>query len=185
MRTIKILDFLITLIFWALIVILFFGLGVVTFLFFFTGELPGTLAMYKQGLEMTKDYNFAIVPFSILFVFASFILGVYFLKKSIVPMRKGDFYDNAVIVNLAKSGKIFIFISLITIILKFTFQVLALHQVNNMIQGLNSVWTYLVAVVSSFSLNAIILLVIGLFFLLFSKVFENSKMLKNEYDLTI
>ena len=127
------------------------------------------------------NWKLFLIPFITVVNFLLFILSVYYLKKCINPFIKSDFYSSIVIKNLKKSGGIFVFIGVSTIFFRFISVVYIINSVP--MQGLS--WFSFIAFISSIDISTIFLIIIGLFFLLFSNAFENAKSLKQENDLTI
>lgn len=186
MKTIKILKLLINIIFWGMIV--FSGLSIISFilLFFFEESLP----IFLQGFRMLFNSSFPwqvwIAPIATVFGFVLFIMAIYFLKKCITPIQEQRFYSEEVILNLKKSGRLFIIIaagtSIIRIIAVFVFNDFA----NAMVTGVNfGGWTMVGAILSAIGGINFFLLIIGLFLLVFSSAFEDGKLIKQENDLTI
>jgi len=186
MKVVKILEVLINIIFWTLVFI-FCAASILLIVSQLFGEiLPDYFRVFNSLLDTSNNWFFILIPISYALAFTFFILGTFYLKKSIKPMRLGDFYADEVIVNLKRAGKVFVFIGLATIIVRIISQVAVLNQMNGIVQGYsNSLWGYLGAFVSGFNMSSIVLLTMGLFFLLFSEVFRHAKFLKEENELTI
>jgi hypothetical protein len=127
-----------------------------------------------------------LVPLSSGINFLLLIAAMFFLKKSIASFLKSDFYTESVTTSFKKAGNIFIFIGVSSIIIQL-FTVLYVQSLaNNMIQmKINFFIRLLNTLAAAIDLKSILAIIIGLFFLLFSKIFENSRILKQENDLTI
>lgn len=111
---------------------------------------------------------------------------MFFLKKSVASFLNSDFYSEKVTKNLKKAGSIFIFIGISTIIIQLFVVVFVQSLVHNMIQIKTGFFIRLInTLAAAMDFKSIISIIIGLFFLLFSKIFENSRILKQENDLTI
>ena len=105
-----------------------------------------------------------------------FIYSVFKLISNINLLTKGDFFNPQLISGFAKSGKLFLISGCIgfsaSIISMFVFVIFEDFGGQNYIN------------IDSKSLY-IMLMVLGLFFLIFSKVLRKASLIKNENDLTI
>jgi hypothetical protein len=186
MKTIKVLKILINVLYVFLLTIFIFGILIVIAVFFFNEYLPFYLQGYKMLFSSFFNWKLFLIPFITVVNFILFILSVYYLKKCINPFIGSDFYSSIVINNLKKSGSIFVFIGVSTIFFRF---ISAVYIINSMpiIQGLSefSFVSSFITFISSIEVTTIFLIIIGLFFLLFSNAFENAKSLKQENELTI
>jgi hypothetical protein len=182
MKTIKILKVLINILYILLLVI--FGLGVLllTAVLFFNDYLPWFLQGYKM-LFTSFDWKLLLTPFSTVVNFILFTLSVYYLRQCIKPFIASDFYSEIVINNLKKVGRLYVFIGVSTIF----FRLIAILYFQSRIpqvqgySGLKAVG----ALTSSIDITITFLIIIGLFFLLFSSTFEKAKEFKQDSDLTI
>ena len=116
--------------------------------------------------------------------FILFIIAIYYLRKSTSSFLKSDFYTEEITKNLKKVGILFVFIGVSTILIMLIFAIYIQGIMQNLVQ-INPFISYLNMFASTIDLKSIFLIIIGLFFLLFSKSFENARLLKQENDLTI
>lgn len=100
-----------------------------------------------------------------------FVYAIYLFKKTINLFIKGKIFDDQVILNLNRIGKIFIIVTLITNGLEFILKVTTTQKAELMI---NSGFDSFLFTIS-----------IGLFFIIMSEVFKISKKIKEENELTI
>ena len=100
-----------------------------------------------------------------------FVYAIYLFKKTINLFIKGNIFDDQVILNLNRIGKIFIIVTLITNGLEFILKVTTTQKAELMI---NSGFDSFLFTIS-----------IGLFFIIMSEVFKISKKIKEENELTI
>ena len=185
MKTIKLLKTIINSLFIGLIVL--FAIGVLFFiaLFFFEDYLPELLLIYKMGFNHLTWYMF-LVPISYIVAYILFVVAIYFLKKCIKPLESLDFYSEIISKNLKRTGSLFILISIMIITIKLTTLLYKGSIIGSIVEEASySVLKYVIIVLSSIDIQSIFLLIIGLFFLLFSKSFLHAKLLKEENDLTI
>jgi hypothetical protein len=185
MKAIKILRVLINILYMSLFIIFILGILFLIAVFFFNEYLPYYLHGFKMLYSSFFDWKMFLIPFSTVVNFILFILSVYYLRKCIKPFIASDFYSTTVISNLKKAGKLFVFIGVTKILFRL---ISALYLINSIpIQGLSgfSFITSFTTFISSIDVTTIFLIIIGLFFLLFSNAFENAKSLKEENDLTI
>ncbi len=163
------------------------GLAISLFLFmvvlYFFGDsfLPSD---YSMVIEMTFrsifSWKMIIVPLVLVINFVLFIIAIFSLRKSSSLFIQADFYNKEVIKNLKKAGNIFIFIGISTIIITLYSESMLL-----MYQKKNDFVSFLAVLIHAFDFKYIFSITIGLFLLLFSKIFDNSRVLKQENDLTI
>lgn len=187
MKTISLLKNIINILFWGMIVFSIILFVLILLLFF----LPESLPMIFQGYTMlfNSDYfswHILIVPLSYAIGFILFIVSIYYLKKCIRPFEAHQFYSKAVIDNLKKSGRLFIIIALGTSFMRifaaFVFTSYANASVIGADFGTGHRFAALLSAIGSINF---FLLIVGLFLLVFSRAFENGKLLKEENDLTI
>ena len=186
MKTIKILKVLINILFVGLIVVLI--LGMVFFIggVFLNEHLPYYLQGFNRIFSVFK-WPLLIGPLLKTVNFILFVFSVFYLRKCIKPFIESDYYSEAVIKNLKRAGYIYVFIGAGTILIQFIMSFILLRVASNIVEGLsmNSFLMFLSSSVQSLDVENIFLVVIGLFFLLFSKATANAKDLKQENDLTI
>jgi hypothetical protein len=185
MKTIKILRTLINILFFGLISVLIAQI-IFWFSIYFLGDY---LPFYLQNFKMVFNFNFfnwkiLLVPAITVMNFILFVLAIFYLRKSISPFVKSDFYSKDVTKNLKKAGNIFIFIGTSTIVIQFI-AAIYLYTISPKILQINSLITISNTVIATFDLRSIFLIIAGLFFLLFSNSFINARKLKQENDLTI
>ncbi len=186
MKTIQILKGLINLLYYFLIAIIFLAVIYLFAIIFFSDSLPFFLQGHKMLFNLSFfNWKMFLSPLSIGINFILFVLAVYYLKKCIKPIQVNDFYNVIVYKNLKKSGRIFILIGLIAIIIKMVGAIYMHSIMSNVIQGSASLLFILSSVVSTIDITSIFLIIMGLFLLVFSSSFENAKKLQLENDLTI
>lgn len=184
MKTINILKILIDVLYVLLLVI--FGLAVMLLIavLFFNEHLPFFLQGYKM-LFTTFSWKLLLVPFSTAVNFILFIISVYYLRQCIKPFVASDFYATIVIINLKKVGNLFVFIGVSTILIR-VIAILYFQSMGPVIEGYGySILKTVGVLTSSIDVTTLFLMIIGLFFLLFSNTFKNARSLKQENDLTI
>lgn len=114
--------------------------------------------------------------------FTLFIIAIFSLKKNSTLFIKSDFYNKKIIKNFNKVGTIFIFIGITSLIVTLYSKIIT----PNTIYKNNPFLIKFTNIINlTFDFKNIFSIIIGLFFLLFSKIFENSRILKQENDLTI
>ncbi|MEL0455497.1 DUF2975 domain-containing protein [Flavobacteriaceae bacterium SZ-1-7] len=165
-------------------------LGVVFFIaaVFFNEYLPPVLQVFKGVFNINHFGWFVYLePLSKIIGFILFIVCVHHLKKCIGFFENNDFYSPDVVKRLRSVGRLFVIISLISVLLKFIAAIYLQSIMGNMALNIPySFWVGLLGiVVASFNLTSIFLLITGLFLLLFSNIFANAGYLKQENDLTI
>ncbi|TVZ56545.1 Protein of unknown function (DUF2975) [Lutibacter sp. Hel_I_33_5] len=176
MKTINTLGFLINLLFYTLVIFALIIVFLIFGLMFFESYLPYNLRQFKQVFNLMNDWRFFIIPITTLINFFVFIYAILLLKKCIIPFKNNLFFSESVIKNLKVVGYLFFFIGIITILIKFL-NVLAMYEsIQNAIA---------ISYLSSIDIGMTFLIIIGLFFLIFSKSFENAKILQKENELTI
>jgi hypothetical protein len=181
MKSINILKILINILFVVLNVILVLGFLLFIAVLFFNENLPFFLQGYKM-LITSFDWNLSLVPISTVVNFVLFTLAIYYLKKCIQPFIESDFYSTLVISNLNKTGNLFVFIGGSTIIIR----ILSVLYFQSLIptEGYSG-FKIAGLLTSSLDITVLFLIIIGLFFLLFSNAFLNAKEFKQDSDLTI
>lgn len=182
MKTIKILKVLINILYILLLII--FGLSALLLIavVFFSDYLPWFLQGYRMLLT-SFDWKLLLIPFSTVINFVLFTLSVYYLRQCIKPFITSDFYSEIVINNLKKVGRLYVFIGVSTILIRLI-AILYFQSRMPQVQGYSGLKT-VGALTSSMDITTIFLIIIGLFFLLFSSTFENAKEFKKDSDLTI
>ncbi|EDP71077.1 hypothetical protein FBALC1_01297 [Flavobacteriales bacterium ALC-1] len=186
MTTIKLLKNLINILFWGMIVFSVVSFILFIVLLFFPESLPEIFQLFGVFFNGTFPWQVWIIPFSNILGFLLFIVSIYYLRKCIKPLEEQRFYSDEVIVNLKKTGRLFIVISIVTTLLRIIGLFVFNGLTNNMIVGSKfGFWAICSAVVSAVGAINFFLLIIGLFLLVFSNVFNNGKLLKQENDLTI
>lgn len=183
MKTIKTLKLFINILYFALLAVF---IGTILFyiaLFFFSDLIPFHLQGHKM-LFTVLHWKPLLVPITTAINFILFIISIYYLKKSTASFLKSDFYTEEIIQNLKKSGKIFVFIGISTILVMMVYTIHVQGILQNMIE-INVFISLISILVAAIDLKSIFLIIIGLFFLLFSKSFENARAVQQENDLTI
>lgn len=163
------------------------GLAVSLFLFLIVIYFFGDSFLspnYSQTLKLTFRVFFNWKMFVVPLVFAIdivlFIIAIFSLRKSSSLFIQADFYNKKVIKNLRKAGSIFIFIGIsMCVITLYSESMLLFYQKKDDFESV------LIILIHAFDVKYIFFITIGLFLLLFSKIFDNSRMLKQENDLTI
>ncbi len=186
MKTIQILRTFINILFYTLIFVLIICFLFFIILAFFPETLPRTIRNFSILFSQPFGWKMYLVPISSVVNYVLLIVSIFFLRKSMASFLRSDFYNETVTINLKKAGAIFVFIGVSSIII----QLIAVSFVQsisyNMVQLDTGVFIRLLnLLVAALDLKSILAIIIGLFFLLFSKIFENSRILKQENDLTI
>lgn len=182
MKTIKTLKTLINILFFTLI-----GAAILQVLFwfivyFFSDSLPIFLQGFKIVFSSFLNWKMFLIPLITALNFVLFIITVSYLRKSVSSFIQSDFYSKEVIKNLNKAGTILVFIGVSTILI----QIFSIVYIQNIVQiKINVFIKFLNVIIGSIDLKSTFSIIIGLFFMLFSKVIENSRTLKQENDLTI
>ena len=151
------------------------------------------LALVKENqcwgrAEFGKPFGWKIylVPVSTIVNYILLIAAIFLLRKGTSSFLISDFYNEKVTTNFKKAGNIFVFIGISTIVIQLFAVVSVLSIANNMMQmKTNFLITIINTLVAAVDLKSALSIIIGLFFMLFSKIFENSRLLKQENDLTI
>ncbi len=184
MKTIRTLQILINLLFYVLLGIVIITITYYLILFIYPEILPDILQMSRMAFSFF-DWKFFIGPVLTSLNFILFVYGVYLLKKTIPSFKRADIYGSLVVKNLRKSGQLFIFIGLSTILIKVIFFFVVQNSIGFIGKGMQSFWYISTSLISSIDITMISLIVVGLFLLLFSDSFKNAQLLKQENDLTI
>jgi len=186
MKTLNFLKTFINIIFASFVLLFILGILGLISLFFFTNYLPPIFQGYGMLFNQNFGWGVYLVPLSYVLGFILFTISIYYLKKCIKPFQESNFYSEVVIKNLRRVGYLFILISTSTVLIR----IIAVIYIKTMTNGIVLNFKYsglqlINSLVSTVEISSIFLLIIGLFFLLFSKAFENAKSLKQENDLTI
>ncbi|MBL4643395.1 MAG: DUF2975 domain-containing protein [Flavobacteriaceae bacterium] len=186
MKKIQLLRTLINILFFTLIAVFSIGFIFFILLFFFRDSLPAPLGMFSMLFNQPFGWKMYLVPTSTVVNYMLLILAMFYLRKSTTSFLKSDYYNERVTLNLKKAGNIFIFIGVSTIIIQL-FTVLYIQNLAyNIVQMKTNFFIRLInTLAATIDLKSVLSIIIGLFFLLFSKIFENSRVLKQENDLTI
>ena len=113
-----------------------------------------------------------------------FIIAIHALRRCTSSFTESDFHTAAVIKHLKRAGGLFIFIGISTILVLCISAIHTLGITHNISQ-LNAFIPFLIDVAAAIDLKSTFLVIIGLFFVLFSKSFEHASRLKQENELTI
>ena len=181
MKTIQILKTLINILYYTLLSISGVGIIFLIFVLFFNDSLPFFLQGYKMLIGPFFNWKLVLIPITTVINYILFVLGVYNLRKTIKHFVSNDFYTKTVINSLNRAGKLFVFIGVSTILIRL----LSVLLMQNIILVQSSWWLSVASIAASLDLINTFLIIIGLFLLLFSKVFENANELKQENDLTL
>jgi hypothetical protein len=137
-------------------------------------------------LNQPFGWKIYLVPISQILNFLLLIIAIFLLRKGTASFINSDFYNDQVISNFKKAGNIFVFIGLSTICINlFTVMYMQNLSYNMMQVKTHFLISTLNILTTAIDLESILAIIAGLFFLLFSNIFENSKFLKQENDLTI
>ncbi|QXP63515.1 DUF2975 domain-containing protein [Polaribacter sp. R2A056_3_33] len=186
MKTIQILRTLINILFYTLITVFSIGFVFYLFLFLFPELLPAPLGGFSMLFSSMFSWKMYIAPLSSVVNFVLLIVAIFYLRKCISSFLNSDFYNEDVTTNFKKAGNLFIFIGVSTIIIQLFAILYFQNLAENMIQmKTNFLITLSNILAATIDLKSVISIIIGLFFLLFSKIFENARVLKQENDLTI
>ena len=186
MKTIQILKTFINILFYTLITVFIIYLFFFILLIFLPNVLPDSLRNFTMLFKHPFGFKMYLAPISSAVNFVLLIVSIFFLRKSMSSFLKSDFYNEIVTSNLKKAGNIFLFIGISSILIQL-FTVSYIQSISyNMIQIETGFFIRLLNLtIATLDFKSILAIIIGLFFLLFSKIFENSRMLKQENDLTI
>ena len=186
MKTIQLLRTLINILFYTLIVIFCIGFIFLFILIFFPETLPNMLSNFSMIFSSMFPWQMYLVSAFSLVNFTLLIVALFYLRKSISSFLNNDFYNESVTTNFRKAGNIFLFIGISSIIIQLFAVLYAQNLASNMIQMKSNFFIGLInTLAAAIDLKSTIAIIMGLFFLLFSKIFENSRILKQENDLTI
>lgn len=186
MKTIKILRILINILFYTLIAVFAIGFIFILLLFFFPNIVPMPLKGFSMMFNQPFGWKIYLVPVSTILNYMLLIAAIFLLRKGTSSFLISDFYNEKVTTNFKKAGNIFVFIGISTIVIQLFTVVYVLSIANNMMQmKTNFLITIINTLAAAVDLKSVLSIIIGLFFLLFSKIFENSRILKQENDLTI
>lgn len=123
------------------------------------------LTTQVDSLESKITFIIAIISYFL------FVYAIYLFKKTVNLFINKRIFDNQVISNLSKIGKIFIIVTIILNIIEFIFKVTTTQKAE--------------IIVSSGFDSFLFTIAIGLFFIIMSEVFKIAKKLKDENELTI
>lgn len=186
MKTIKLLKVLINIIFWGMITL--FGLSIILFLLliYFEDQFPPFLQNFGALFSGRFPWQVWLVPLASIIGFLLFIMAINYLRKCINPIQEQRFYSEEVILNLKKSGRLFIIIAVSVSLIRITAVFVFNDYTNNILYGTGfGGWNAMGAILSAIGGVNFFLLIIGLFLLVFSSVFKEGQVLKEENDLTI
>lgn len=173
MRTLRLLDLIITILFYSML-----GIGIIIFVVF-------TLFLFGIDLGVNTSTTFSdkskitmyLLLFSIFIFYSSYVYSIYLFKQNISSFIEFKLFTNQVIKNLKIMGVIYIASYIISSLIVTLFRQDIKIEIGQDQDFFN------------FPLNG---LVIGLFFLVLSKVFQIAKIqqeenieLKQENELTI
>lgn len=184
MKTIRTLQILINLLYYALIVVLTVTTVYYLILFIYPEILPQFLQMSRMAFKIF-NWELFIIPIFTYINFILFIIGIYSMKKTIPSFKNADFYSDVVIVNLRKSGRLFLFIGLSMTALKLITLIVIQNAQIFKGQGLQGWWNILFSIIGAIDFAMVCLIIIGLFLLLFSDSFKRAKEIEQENNLTI
>lgn len=184
MKTIRTLQILINLLFYALVIVLSVTTVYYLILFIYPDILPYFLQVSRMAFNYV-DWTFYIVPVFTYINFILFILGVYLMKKTIPSFKKADFYSDVVINNLKKSGKLFLFIGLSMTALKLIILIVLQNTLIFKGQVFKGWWNILFSIIGTIDFAMVCLVILGLFLLIFSDSFKRAKEIQQENNLTI
>ena len=186
MKTIKILRTLINILFYTLIAVFAIGFIFILLLLFFPNLIPMPWSGFSMIFNQPFGWKIYLVPVSTIVNYMLLIAAVFLLRKGTSSFLISDFYNEKVTTSFKKAGYIFIFIGISTIIIQSFTVVYVLGYANNIMQmKTNFLITIINTIAAAVDLKSVLSIIIGLFFMLFSKIFENSRLLKQENDLTI
>ncbi|WP_350289789.1 DUF2975 domain-containing protein [uncultured Croceitalea sp.] len=138
-----------------------------------------------QTIEKVSPISSTFIVLLIIFTFIIgllFILGVHNLRKALLPIMEGNYFSQTVTSNFRKAGRIFFTLGSIIVLIKYVLPLISLVlTINNPALTKNTSHINLDPNTDS----PFFLIIIGLFFILVSKLFIKSRELKKENDLTI
>ena len=186
MKTIQTLRILINILFYTLIGVFIIGALFFILLIFSPETLPAPLGIFKMMLNQPFGWKIYLVPISTVVNYILLIIAVFLLRRGTASFLVSDFYNEKVTTNFKKAGNIFVFIGLSNIVIQLFVVLYIQNLASNMLQmGAGFLISTLNTLAAVIDLKSTLAIIIGLFFLLFSKIFENSRLLKQENDLTI
>ncbi|MFT5751849.1 MAG: hypothetical protein ACI828_001004 [Flavobacteriales bacterium] len=169
MKTAAQLKKIIDLFYYTLVLWLFVAVSAFVYYTFIREDVPMTTVSKETITDpMWLDTVWTAI---LIFQFGMFLWGVYHLRKSAHQMVTGNYFPSIVSMHFKKAGNIFISLGIICLMNHFT----SLLYFSSLIY---------IGVDSQIVLYAFII-VIGLFFKLFSIAFAEAKQLKEENTLTI
>ena len=170
MDPVKLLIFLIDVFYYGVILVSLIMLSL--FMHSWIFEPESALIFSKIDLRNMTLMGFTVVVLSVISIIL-FITTLYHLRKAILRISKNELYHINTIKHLNFAGWTIIFYAIFKYFLEYiqiyldngSFTVISLD-----FKGFNSLW---------------FIMILGLFFQLISRVFENARKLKLENDLTI
>ena len=160
--------------------------GLINFLFFsvciiFSGMVIALLyvAISRDSELVILEANFTlemgIKIAALILVFALQVVSIFYLRKFIKDVSPQNLFSKKQIQSLSKTGKLMIYAVIIYTALNFLMKVIFENRIEISVLGNSENLFY----------NEIFLLIIGLFFLFLSHVFNSARKLKEENELTI
>ncbi|WP_299884558.1 DUF2975 domain-containing protein [uncultured Lacinutrix sp.] len=169
MKTIKLLKKLIDVFFVLLLLSLFIYIVVGILYFGFSDLLPEGAIEVQDFIVKDKAMSIFFTILAIAFGF--FVKGVFHLRKTIPLLLTGDYFSETITKHFRACGIIFIYVGLTALLVHLISQ----WYLNSII------WIRIDTQIYMF----LFLIIIGLFFKLFSIVFSKARDLKQENELTI
>ena len=167
MKTISILKKLINIYYFLLLI------GV----FFITAIVPILFASDKiESFNIIEGYDistFTILEFTVFLIITTiiyiiFVAAIYFIKTSLDDLTDENYFSEKVITNFNKSGKLILISGIASTVFEFFLRIILSNKLE-----------------FSLDFDLILMIIIGLFLLFLSEVFEKGRRTKQENDLTI
>lgn len=168
MKTINILKKLISIYYYVLLIALIGGLVSFPLLIFTNSSYEIGFLGSQVDLGVLPLYKSVIILLLVGILYYLFFRSVRLIRMSLNDLSEGNYFSQFVIKNFKKIGVLFLICGFGSAFVKL---VLGLLLVNVLKVGIDSSW--------------VIFIVMGLFFLFLSEVFDKAHVLQKENDLTI
>lgn len=157
-------------IFWVLLILSVIGIFVLSIAYLTTNDIS-PIIVKSTVIEKVDVYSKALIVFQTMALFL-FAMSIYYLRKLVSSFYKMQIFTDAVILYFKRVGQTLIGYAVISNGSIFVY---------NVVERTNSAINFSVGSYDSF----LVIIALGLFFIVLSKVFTISKNIKNENDLTI
>ena len=168
MKSLQSLKTLINFLF-IIICIVFTGISIALFYVALSGNLEFLLIEANSQIEIFSKI------ITLILVFALQVMSIYYLREFIKDVSPENLFSKKQIQSLSKTGKLMIYAVIIYTALNFLMKVIFENRIAISVFNNSENLFY----------NEIFLLIIGLFFLFLSHIFNSARKLKKENELTI